>query len=352
MTSRFGVCAYWCVLGCSLVGSSPADSQTCPGPAAECSPPPPGFTAAAVLPCSPGALCGDPPPGCGTPCNGLSAECFVGPETTVELCSADASSVELRTSTALYCCQECLAGPGLSCGNHWETSERSLECIGAQTGSRSLGTCGVGVCERAETCVAGEAPSCEAGPPAVEVCGNGLDDDCDGGADCDDPDDDCFGWTYEVCSPQDERGAFGDDHDCDDNAGLADDDCSGGPEICGDGQDNDSDPNTSDTDLTKCTSPETDPEGEGDLEDDCSESCGSCDGKPVHLVKRQAYVGPHEDVRIAGAQGPSFDLSFSRTWDSERANADHIDDMAAGQPRSSRTHACSGRAGATTSTCG
>jgi RHS repeat-associated protein len=199
--------------------------------------------------------------------------------------------------------------------------------------------CGQGACAGNLTCagVGNGEPVCDGALPGVEVCGNAVDDDCDGETDCGDVEDCVPDWTYDICGPNDPRIPDGVtdwealNYDCDGQSGAQDSDCGAGPEICGDTEDNDGNPATGDTDLTKCVSPETDPEGEGDLEDDCSESCRSCDGKPVHLVKRQAYVGPHEDVRIAGAQGPSFDLSFSRTWDSERANADHIDDMAAGQ---------------------
>ncbi len=174
-----------------------------------------------------------------------------------------------------------------------------------------------------------DIPDCD-----YEICGNGLDDDCDGFADCDDADDCPPGWTYEICSSDDPRLAAGavpggaKGYDCDGPAAV-DEDCTTAPEICGDGEDNDGDPATADDDLSTCISPDTNPEGEGDVEDDCNESCGSCDGKPVHLVTRQAYVGPHVDAHVASAQGGAFDLEFSRTWDSERAARDTIDDTSA-----------------------
>jgi hypothetical protein len=41
-------------------------------------------------------------------------------------------------------------------------------------------TCGVGACQRTtNNCVGGVPVSCTPGTPVPEVCGNGLDDDCD-----------------------------------------------------------------------------------------------------------------------------------------------------------------------------
>ena len=67
-------------------------------------------------------------------------------------------------------------------------------------------------------------------PVDLEVCQNGLDDDCDGLADCDDPD----------CPPCNEASCSdGLDNDTDGRVDCLDPDCPPCVEICGDGKDND-----------------------------------------------------------------------------------------------------------------
>lgn len=45
-------------------------------------------------------------------------------------------------------------------------------------------TCGSGACERTvSSCIGGQEQTCQPGSPNPEVCGNGIDDDCDGSVD-------------------------------------------------------------------------------------------------------------------------------------------------------------------------
>jgi hypothetical protein len=83
---------------------------------------------------------------------------------------------------------------------------------------------------------------------AAEQCGNGLDDDCDGLADC--LDSDCFGPACaELCSG-------GQDEDGDGQVDCFDSDCfaAGCPETCDDGKDNDGD-GAADCADTQCFGP-------------------------------------------------------------------------------------------------
>lgn len=169
---------------------------------------------------------------------------------------------------------------------------------------------------------------------AAEICGNGFDDDCDGKADCDDGD--CKGWTVETCDGL----VPGDDFDCDGDFDCDDSDCLDGGEICGDGADNDClGAFGDDTNLQICRSPDEDipnnhadddedgdRDEDGDTPQECNETCG-CDGEPVSLLGRQAYIGPYDDVRLSSPQGGTFDLTFGRVWDSAAAQRDNADDV-------------------------
>jgi hypothetical protein len=58
------------------------------------------------------------------------------------------------------------------------------DCNGAADDGLGDLTCGTGACERTvQACVGGAPQTCVPGPPGVEICGNGIDDDCDGVAD-------------------------------------------------------------------------------------------------------------------------------------------------------------------------
>lgn len=134
-----------------------------------------------------------------------------------------------------------------------------------------------------------------------------------------------------------------DDNDCDTLADCADPDCSdagpGGPiEICGDGVQNDCNPNTDDSlaggaNPYTCYTPQSvpapaadDPRPENSTPQDCDESCGKCDGAPVDLLTRQMFVGPHSDAVIESGFGESWDLRFERIYDSKLARRDFLDD--------------------------
>lgn len=188
------------------------------------------------------------------------------------------------------------------------------------------GACAVGI----DSCggIDGNTYSCtQITFPLAEDCSNGIDDDCNGAADCNDAA--CTDWQTERC------GNDADD-DCDEAVDCDDTDCQNGVEICGDGDDNDCDQDpVDDVDLDECRSSWDDPangsddDGDGQVDEsgpqaeDC-EQCGRCILNPVDLLTQQAYVGPHEDVRISSPQGGLFDLSFSRVWDSKIAHRDAL----------------------------
>jgi hypothetical protein len=122
--------------------------------------------------------------------------------------------------------------------------------------------------------------SATSGPTAIpsgpELCGNGLDDDGDGAADCDDSD--CDGSCRENCT--DMR-----DNDGDGKIDCIDEDCNVPecPEDCGDGRDNDGDGSAdcSDADCVDPTCDELctdgrDNDGDGAVDCDDSDCDGSC----------------------------------------------------------------------------
>jgi len=117
----------------------------------------------------------------------------------------------------------------------------------------------------------------------TEICGDGIDNNCDGDVDYDDTNGP-FG--VEICGN-------GLDDDCD---GDIDEEGSGGQEICGDGIDNNCD-------------------GEVDEGCDCDESdpdcCDKKRGKPVSLVSGTTYTDAITDVRVATPEVP---LEFVRRY--------------------------------------
>lgn len=203
-----------------------------------------------------------------------------------------------------------------------------------------LPNCGVGACER--------PPElndftgffiCDPGDPIAEICGNGTDDDCDGVDDTAEPGcvppeictngvDDDFDTLVDCDDPdcQDLPTAETCGNDIDDNCdGFADwcDPVCASEEICGDDVDNDCDLDLLDDDDPQlCIRP-----NDRGAQAECAEKCDDrCAGKPVDLLTRNAFVGPHEDVRIVSPQGGNFDLVFSRTWESIHADRDNDDD--------------------------
>jgi hypothetical protein len=144
----------------------------------------------------------------------------------------------------------------------------------------SVTSCGVGFCAASGLmqCVGGvEVNSCSAGiPSVVEICGNSIDDDCDGGVD-----EGCVIGTYYLDSDWDSYGdagsfvsGFGAPFGYVDNSGDCDDSDAdvnpGAIEICGDGIDND----CSGGDLS-CGVPPVDDDKDGDgynaSVDDCND---------------------------------------------------------------------------------
>ncbi|KKU13702.1 MAG: BNR repeat domain protein [Parcubacteria group bacterium GW2011_GWC2_45_7] len=64
-------------------------------------------------------------------------------------------------------------------------NSRDDDCDGVTDEGLGSSSCGVGACQRTvQNCASGVAQTCTPGTPtAAEVCGNGLDDDCDGATD-------------------------------------------------------------------------------------------------------------------------------------------------------------------------
>ncbi|MCC7070863.1 MAG: hypothetical protein IT383_06045, partial [Deltaproteobacteria bacterium] len=113
---------------------------------------------------------------------------------------------------------------------------------------------------------ASSCPSC--GDLSYEVCGNSVDDDCDGLLN----ETPCAGDP--PCNKKDDIGGGNDDR----NGTAA----------------------------------------------QCMEDCKG-DGKPVSLLLRQASIGPHQMARISSDLGGSADLAFDILWDSRRATRDYAD---------------------------
>jgi spore coat protein A len=197
--------------------------------------------------------CGSAATGCGvdvddTSCVDASANLFCRMAPRVSACCGDAlcEGVETETSCAVDCDPNAVCQPSepteVSCFNGQDDDcDLAVDCsdgdcdgaTGAQT------SCGVGVCATNGnlTCSGGnEVDNCTPLPatePGGEVtCDNGLDDDCDGLTDANDPD-------CNVCVPTEptEVSCFnGLDDDCDAAVDCSDTNCNGAlgaPTSCG-----------------------------------------------------------------------------------------------------------------------
>jgi hypothetical protein len=141
-------------------------------------------------------------------------------------------------------------------------------CTDACTTTR-CSSCRAGSCADAEALleVLGTSPRCPApGCVAVavreSVCGDAMDDDCDGRIDCLDPDCGCDAGTCVTSGPENVVAACRDgvDNDCDGLVDCGDAECilEEGPENCGDGIDNDCDGQIDCFDAGCCAAPSCD----------------------------------------------------------------------------------------------
>ncbi|MGR9106365.1 MAG: MopE-related protein [Gammaproteobacteria bacterium] len=154
-----------------------------------------------------------------------------------------------ETSCGLGVCahtvQNCAAGISQACEPLQGASLESCDgldndCDGAVDEDLGQTTCGVGACQRSvESCLGGVTQICTPGAPVAEICGNGIDDDCNGMVDeasvCDamnvDHDQDGYTENQGDCNDNDASihpGAF----DIPDNG--IDENCNGADAVAGD----------------------------------------------------------------------------------------------------------------------
>ncbi|HPQ81111.1 MAG TPA: putative metal-binding motif-containing protein, partial [bacterium] len=111
-------------------------------------------------------------------CNGLVDEGFnVGAACTAGL--GECMQEGRRRCSADGLSSECDAKPGLPLKEVCDGKDN--DCDGAVDDGLGEISCGVGACRRSfPTCMSGSQARCEPGEPGPELCGDGLDNDCDG----------------------------------------------------------------------------------------------------------------------------------------------------------------------------
>ena len=125
--------------------------------------------------------------------NGL---CEAGDGENCLTCAADCAGKQKGSASNQFCCGNGGNNP-LGCGRRTDGSESCVDASkgrACRLGAVPLAQCGDGLCEGAETessCPADCAPppaACQPTEPAEVSCFDGLDNDCDGLTDGNDPD--------------------------------------------------------------------------------------------------------------------------------------------------------------------
>ncbi|MCA9527935.1 MAG: hypothetical protein KC549_16725, partial [Myxococcales bacterium] len=171
--------------------------------------------------------CGD----CGTAVETCDAACVWLPAACMNEGECEPGAEEVRDCDGGAQVRQC--GPGCVWSDFGVCTPNACadgderECYDGPAGTAGVGVCRLG----GQRCVNGVWASCQgAVVPAMEQCGDGDDNDCNGVADCFDPV--CEGVPDCGCTPQPEQCLNGEDDDCDTIADCNDPDCIGTPE-CG-----------------------------------------------------------------------------------------------------------------------